>query len=76
MSDGYELYCTVAAHHGLDSLCCMAHARRKLVYVKKAQPKCKSGRADVVIAFIRKLYAIEAQCKEPSTENRYSVRRE
>lgn len=76
MSDGYEPYRTVTARHGLDHLCCMAHARRKFVDAKKAQPKGKSGRADVAIAFIRKLYAIETRCEELSTEIRYSARQE
>ena len=59
MSDGYEAYRRVARVKGIDHLCCWAHARRKFVEAKKAQPKGKSGKADRAIALIGKLYAVE-----------------
>ena len=74
MSDGYEPYRTVAQGKGIEHLCCWAHARRKFIEAKKAQPKGRSGRADKAIAFIRKLYTIESECKEFSAQDRYEHR--
>lgn len=76
MTDGYEPYRTVAQGKCLEHLCCWAHARRKFMEAKKAQPKGKSGRADKAIAFIGKLYAIETQCKELSVQERYRNRQQ
>ncbi len=51
---------------------CWAHARRKFVEAKKAQPKGKSGRADWAISHIQKLYRIESEIKslEPAEKRR------
>lgn len=70
MSDGYEPYRKVAACSGIDHLCCFAHARRKFVEAKNAQPKGKSGRADMALAFIRKLYAVESECRDFTADER------
>lgn len=74
MSDGYEPYRTVTAENRLVHLCCWAHARRKFMEAKSAQPKGKSGRADVAIAFIAKLYRVETECKDLSSQDRYEHR--
>jgi len=50
--DGYEAY--TQTHATLVG--CMAHARRKYDEAKKSQPKGKSGKADVAMNFIQKLY--------------------
>jgi hypothetical protein len=39
---------------------CFAHARRKFTEAKKAQVKGKSGKADIALGMIQKLYLIEA----------------
>ena len=75
MSDGYEPYRKVAADNsGIVHLCCFAHARRKFVEAKNAQPKGKSGRADKALAFISKLYAVETRCRASTSEERYESR--
>jgi len=75
MSDGYEPYRKVAADNsGIVHLCCFAHARRKFVEAKNAQPKGKSGRADKALAFISKLYAVETRCRDSASEERYGSR--
>ena len=58
MTDGYKPYRTVVATQGLTHLCCWAHARRKFMDAKKAQPKGRSGKADMAINLIAKLYAV------------------
>ncbi|EMO3726026.1 IS66-like element ISAba24 family transposase, partial [Acinetobacter baumannii] len=40
---------------------CWAHARRKFVEAQKAQGKGKTGKADVALNHIQKLYALESQ---------------
>ncbi|HGX6702391.1 TPA: IS66-like element ISAba24 family transposase, partial [Acinetobacter baumannii] len=42
---------------------CWAHARRKFVEAQKAQGKGKTGKADVALNHIQKLYALESQLK-------------
>ena len=75
MSDGYEPYRKVAANNsGIVHLCCFAHARRKFVEAKNAQPKGKSGRADKALAFISKLYAVETRCRDSSSAVRHASR--
>ena len=74
MSDGYEAYRQVAAQGSFIHLCCWAHARRKFVDAKNAQPKGKSGRADKALAFIRKLYKVETECKEKPLLQRHEKR--
>lgn len=76
MSDGYEPYRTVAASQGFTHLCCFAHARRKFVEAKKAQPKGKSGRADKALAYISKLYAVEKRCAHFSSRERHEHRQQ
>lgn len=59
MTDGYEGYNAVVAANGITHLACWAHARRKFVEAQKAQPKGKSGSADVALNLIGALYGVE-----------------
>lgn len=59
MTDGYDGYNAVVAHNGLTQLACWAHARRKFIEAQKAQPKGKTGSADVAVKMIGKLYGVE-----------------
>ncbi len=54
----------------------MAHARRKFMDAKKLQGKGKTGKADVVLAKIQKLYALEARIKGCTAAKRLSERQE
>lgn len=59
MTDGYDGYNAVVAANGITHLACWAHARRKFVEAQKAQPKGKSGSADVAVKMIGALYGVE-----------------
>ncbi len=54
----------------------MAHARRKFVDAQKVQPKGKTGRADIALTMINKLYGIERELKEADNEQRFIARQE
>lgn len=57
--DGYQAYAkTEAVLAG-----CIAHARRKFTDAKSVQPKKKTGKADVILSLIQKLYGIEVSLK-------------
>lgn len=64
VTDGYEGYNAVVAANGITHLACWAHARRKFVEVQRAQPKGKTGSADVALNLIGKLYGIERDLKD------------
>lgn len=66
MTDGYKPYRAVAKDNKLTHLCCWAHARRKFIDAQKAQPKGKTGKADMAINFIGKLYGVERQTSSGS----------
>ena len=74
VSDGYEAYRRVARLRGIEHLCCWAHARRKFMDAKKAQPKGKSGKADVAIGLIGKLYAVERESASSDAATRHRNR--
>ncbi|WP_201777735.1 IS66 family transposase, partial [Pseudomonas syringae group genomosp. 3] len=76
MTDDYAGYNALALQPGVERLACMAHARRKFVEAKKVQPQGKTGRADVALASINKLYGIERELKDVSDEQRYIGRQE
>ena len=59
-ADGYAGYNQTAA----TLAGCWAHARRKFVDARKAQPKGKTGRADWAISHLQKLYRIETEIKD------------
>ena len=68
MTDDYAGYNAVAAQAGVERLACWAHARRKFVEAQKVQPKGKTGRADIALGMINKLYGIERELKDVSDE--------
>ena len=76
MTDDYAGYNAVAAQAGVERLACWAHARRKFIEAQKVQPKGKTGRADVVLNLINKLYGIERDLKEASAEKRHQGRQQ
>ncbi|MEF1340097.1 IS66 family transposase, partial [Vibrio rotiferianus] len=53
---------------------CLAHARRKFMDAKKVQGKGKTGKADVALAKIQKLYALETRLKGRSALERMTER--
>jgi len=55
---------------------CFSHARRKFTDAKKAQPKGKSGKADMALAMIQKLYRIEVEIKSKTVQEKYQARQE
>ena len=55
---------------------CFAHARRKFVEAKKAQPKGKTGKADKAISTIQKLYRIESKIKTKTATEKHRIRQE
>ncbi|MEE5107992.1 IS66 family transposase, partial [Pseudomonas alliivorans] len=69
-------YNALALQPGVERLACMAHARRKFVDAQKVQPKCKTGRADIALMMINKLYGIERELKSVSDEQRFMGRQE
>ncbi|MCK9988932.1 MAG: transposase, partial [Azoarcus sp.] len=64
MTDGYEGYNAVVMQNGITHLACWAHARRKFIDVQRAQPKGKTGSADVALGLMGKLYGVERDLKE------------
>ena len=76
MTDGYEVYRRVARDGTFVHLVCWAHARRKFVEAKKAQPKGRSGKADAALSLIGKLYGIERACAGSDAAQRHRTRAE
>ncbi|MBF0266241.1 MAG: IS66 family transposase [Gammaproteobacteria bacterium] len=76
--DGFSGYNALTKNNNPVTLIgCMAHARRKFDEAYKALPaksKQKPGMAQMALAKIRKLYAIEKQIKNLSSEQRYLLR--
>jgi len=54
----------------------LAHARRKFVETQKVQPKGKTGRADIELKLISKLYGTEIAYKQSSDEARKKGRQD
>ena len=76
MTDDYAGYNAVAAQDGIERLACWAHARRKFIEAQKVQPKGKTGRADIALGLINKLYGIERELKDASDEQRHRGRQQ
>jgi transposase len=70
MTDDYAGYNALGAQVGVERLGCWAHARRKFVEAQKVQPKGKTGRADIALNMINKLYGIERDLKESDDQDR------
>jgi len=65
--DGYE-------HTNATLVGCFARARRKFVEAKQSQVKGKSGRADWALSHIQKLYRIEIELKNKTSDEKYKIR--
>ncbi|WP_122598094.1 IS66 family transposase [Pseudomonas viridiflava] len=76
MTDDYAGYNALGAQDGVERLGCWAHARRKFVEAQKVQPKGKTGRADIALNLINKLYGIERDLKASSDADRKIGRHE
>lgn len=76
MSDDYGGYNAIAAQPGVERLACWAHARRKFVDAQKLQPKGKTGRADMALNWIKRLYAIEREFKDAPDAERLQARQQ
>jgi len=67
-SDGYSGYEALKENPGVRLQGCLAHARRKFMHVLKvagrSAPKPGGGTADLVVAMIAQLYAIEKKALE------------
>jgi transposase len=68
---GYNQACTPA---GITQLGCWAHARRKFVEAQKVA--AGTGKADLAIAMIGKLYAIENRIQHRTPEERKTIRQQ
>lgn len=73
MTDDYAGYNALALQLGVERLARMPHARRKFVDAQKVQPKGKTGRADIALTIIIKLYGIERELKDVSDEQRLLI---
>lgn len=76
MTDDYAGYNAVAVQPGIERMGCWAHARRKFVEAQKVQAKGKTGRADIALNLINKLYGIERDLKDASDEQRHQGRQQ
>lgn len=70
--DGYQAYEQTQA----TLVGCWAHARRKFIEAKQAQGKGKSGRADMALSYIQKLYGIESKNKDCMSAMKYEARQQ
>ncbi|CAM4470751.1 Transposase IS66 [Shewanella livingstonensis] len=70
--DGYQAYAKTEA----TLIGCWAHARRKFIDAKKLQGKNKTGKADVVLSLIQKLYGVESRIKDKSVDDKYTTRQQ
>ena len=68
--DGYKAYELTQAK----LVACLAHIRRKFVDAKKIQAKKRTGKVDVALNLIGKLYGIEQQLKEKSIIDKFNIR--
>ncbi len=77
-TDDYAGYNTVCSENSITQLGCWAHARRKFIDAQKANSnKHKTtGKADVAISLIGKLYAIEKQIKTQSADEKHTIRQQ
>lgn len=71
-TDGYAAYNQFNTRKDIQTLCCMAHARR---YFKEAEDNDKE-RAAFALKHFQKLYEIEREIKELSPQERQLVRQE
>ena len=79
--DGFTGYLQVDGYVGYEKTSaklagCWAHARRKFIEAQTAQPKGKTGKADMALSMIQKLYRIEASLKNKTEQEKYQGRQE
>lgn len=79
--DGFTGYLQVDGYVGYEKTSatlvgCWAHARRKFIEAQTAQPKGKTGKADMALSMIQKLYRIEISLKDKSADEKYQYRQE
>ena len=79
--DGFNGYLQVDGYAGYEKTSaklagCWAHARRKFIEAQTAQPKGKTGKADMALSMIQKMYRIETSLKDKSAEKKYQLRQE
>ena len=77
--DGYAGYLQVDGYQGYAKtrailVACMAHARRKFKETEVAQPKNKTGKANMALNHIQKLYRLETKIKGKTAEEKYRIR--
>ncbi|QIR14643.1 IS66 family transposase [Shewanella aestuarii] len=68
--DGYQAYAQTDA----TLVACLAHIRRKFIEAKGNNKK--TGKADVALNLIGKLYGIEQQIKGKSADDKYAIRQQ
>ncbi|KPU83189.1 hypothetical protein JI57_02130 [Psychromonas sp. PRT-SC03] len=73
VTDDYGGYNVVCKTNGITRVACWAHARRKFNDALKIQ-KVKTGKAQVAMNYIGKLYRIEKLCAEFSNKERLTIR--
>lgn len=71
--DGYAAYDALASSHPITLVGCLYHARRKFAEVAKLTKK-KTGVANEVLIWIKKLSDVEEQIKDFSIPERYAFR--
>ena len=76
MVDAYAGYNMLIKIEDIIRLACWAHARRRFVEAVRVQPKGKKGLADVAVAMIAKLYAIESEYKNSTDAERLYARQQ
>lgn len=79
--DGYSGYLQVDGYAGYEKtnatlVGCWAHARRKFKEAEIAQAKGKTGKANIALSHIQKLYRLEIQLKDKTTAQKYQSRQE
>tara|TARA_R110001583_G_scaffold69896_4_gene198059 strand:+ start:1113 stop:2636 length:1524 start_codon:yes stop_codon:yes gene_type:complete len=79
--DGFTGYLQVDGYVGYEKTTaklvgCWAHARRKFKEAQIAQPKGKTGKADMALNMIQKLYRIEISLKDKNAQEKYQLRQE
>ncbi|MCG6202742.1 IS66 family transposase [Psychromonas antarctica] len=73
VTDDYGGYNAVCEKNGITRIACWAHARRKFNDVLKIQ-KVKTGKAQIAMNYIGKLYQIEKACVDLSNQSRLTIR--
>lgn len=77
--DGFNGYLQVDGYAGYEKTSatlvgCWAHARRKFIEAQTAQPKDKTGKADMALSMIQKLYRIEIGLKDKMAQEKHKQR--